>query len=102
MVKTKGVERSVSNWKSSAGVIPQRYKEGINATNNWQASALAGDDLYKTQIAASIANDSRKKGIAKVSDSEWKEAASNKGASRIGPGINAAESDFALWESRVR
>src|SRR3990167_1010663 len=94
MVKTKGVERAVSNCKGSAGLIPQRYKEGIMATTDWQARAIAGDQLYKDKIAEAIAQDLRKKGIQKVTDADWKDASATKGASRIGPGISAAGEDF--------
>ncbi len=62
----------------------------MQATTGWQAASLAGEGLWETKIQQAIADKSRSKGIAKVGDAEWQQAALSKGAARIGPGIMAA------------
>lgn len=94
MVKTKGVERAVSNWKGAAAVVPGRYSEGVGQARDVIAKSIEADDLWKERIAAAMARDARKKGLAEVSDEEWRRKALDKGAKRIGPGMAAAESDF--------
>lgn len=94
MVKTKGVERSVSNWKSGVSGASGRYTEGVRATNDWQEKAKAGDAAYKAGIQEAIARDARLKGIEKTSNSEWQNATATKGSQRWAPGVNAAEGDY--------
>ena len=94
MVKTKGIERSTQNWKSGVAGASGRYTEGINATNDWQEKAVAAKASYEQGIQQSIANGSREKGLAKVSNSEWKNKAATKGSQRWAPGVNAAEADY--------
>jgi len=101
MVRTKGLSATVKNWEGSIGVIPGRYRSGVEATNNWKARATAGDDLWKTRTSEAIANNSRQKGLDKVSDSDWKNNALGKGASRIGPGIRAAVADYSKGMAAV-
>ncbi len=94
MVKTKGVERSVSNWKSGVAGASGRYAEGIQATNDWQEKAMAAEDRYAAGIQSAVANRSREKGLSKVSNSDWKSKTASKGTVRWSPGVNAAESDY--------
>ena len=94
MVKTKGIERSVGNWKSGVAGASSEYIEGVKASSDWQANALAAEDRYGTAIQQAIANRSREKGINKVSNSEWQQKTSTKGAQRWVPGVNAAEADY--------
>ena len=94
MVKTKGVERSVSNWKSGAAGGAGRYAEGVKATSDWQAATLASSELQKQRAAEAAAKDLFRKGIEKTSNSAWQNAAAVKGMRRWPEGINAAEGDY--------
>ncbi len=94
MVKTKGVERAVSNWKSGVAGASGRYTEGVKATTDWQERAKAGDAAYKIGIQDAIARDARMKGIDKTPNSKWQSAAEIKGTQRWSPGVNAAEGDY--------
>ena len=94
MVKTKGIERSVGNWKSGVAGASGRYAEGVKSVTDWQAKAIASEDRYAAGIQAAIANRSREKGLSKVSNSDWQNAAANKGAQRLAPGVNSAEADY--------
>src|SRR3990167_7021315 len=94
MVKTKGVERSVSNWKSGAAGATGRYAEGAAQTTGFTEAAVAGQSLYAQRVQESIAKNTRVTGLQKSGDTKWKEGISKKGVSRWAPGVNAAESDY--------
>lgn len=90
MVRTKGIEATMANYQTGIGVAPGRYKDGISKATNWQSNAIAAEPLYAAKLNEAIANQTRAKKLAGVSDSEWKARASELGAARIGPGMTAA------------
>ena len=94
LVRTKGIERTAANWRGAIGGVPAKYKAGIQAAQNWQANAIAAEDLWAAKVAEAAANKTRAKKIAQVSDSEWKQRASELGSARIGAGMQAAEGKF--------
>ena len=101
MVKTKGLSATQKNWEAGIGRAPAKYAEGVRGTSNWQANAIAGEDLFGQKMSEAISNKSRANGISKVSDSEWQSAALDKGASRIGPGMTAAKGKFNTGIAKV-
>lgn len=101
MVETKGLEASVNNWKNARGRVPAAYSEGIAAAKPWQEAAIKGEDLYANRLAETIASKKRARKIAEVSDVQWKQAATEKGAARIGPGMAAAEPEFRAGIGKV-
>ena len=94
MVKTKGIERSVSNWKSGVSGASGRYTEGVKATTNFKEASLAGDERYKSGIQNAISLDLRRKGVDKMDPSKWQNNTVTKGTQRWAPGVNAAEADY--------
>lgn len=100
MVRTKGAAATLQNWKSAQGRVPQAYKDGIARANNWQSKAMEGADNYAAGVNEAISEGRREKGISRVSDGEWKNAASTKGAARIASGMAAAEGKFNTGMSR--
>ena len=94
MVDTKSVEATVSNYRDGIGKAPARYKAGVEKNTNQNENAIASQGLYEARIAESIANKSRVRGLQKSSTAAWKQAAATKGASRIGPGMQAALPKF--------
>ena len=101
MVNTKSVDQTRKNWEAGISKAAANYAQGVQNTSEWQAKAIQGEDLYAAKIQDAIANRSRAKGIQNVSDSEWKSAAVNKGAQRIGPGMTASKDKFASGISEV-
>jgi len=94
MVKTKGLAATAANWKASHGRVPAAYSAGVQAASGVIDAAKAGEDLYAAKVQEAIANKSRVKGLDKVTDADWKTAATGKGAARIGPGMAAAAEDY--------
>ena len=101
MVSTKGIQATTENWKKSQSRVQSEYMNGINRTTDWQASAIAGEDNYGAGVTRAVSEKSRAKGIAKVSDADWKKAALDKGAQRIVAGMQAAEPKFASKMANV-
>jgi len=101
LVETKSLEATVSNYKDGIGKAPARYKAGVQKANNTIENAIAAQPLYEARVQESIANKSRVKGLQKTSTAEWKQQASTKGASRIGPGMQASLPKFQKGISEV-
>ena len=82
VVKTK--EEARANFEASLGYIPARYKSGI-AKADWKtpASSEQAELNYAEATGKAIANKTRQKAIAGVSNEEWKNAAITKGAGII-------------------
>ena len=89
MVKIKSKEEIKANYSGSIAVVPSRYRAGVAKTSGVIAAAIAAEDLWAAKIAEAAANRSRAKGLAKVSDEEWRRKATELGAARIGPGMTA-------------
>ena len=94
MVKTKGIEATVKNWRDAQGRVPAAYKAGVEQASGVIEAAKAAEPLYATKVQEAITNQSRLKGLGKVTDADWKKAATEKGAVRIAAGMAAAEPDF--------
>ena len=102
MVKVKPMSQITANYKSAIGSVPAKYKTGIEGTTDWQSKAMAGEDLYAEKIQEAISNQSRARGISRVSDGEWKSAAAGKGAARIGAGMNESLPKYTSIMTEVR
>lgn len=88
MGRPKTLEQTVENLRSVSSLIGQRYTVGIqNAT--WQQAAASdqAEQNYGQGVQRAIADGSRRSGIMRVSDAEWREKAIQKGASVIGQRI---------------
>ena len=101
MVKTKGLAATQANWETGIGRAPAAYAKGVQGTNDWQEKAIAGEELFAQKIQEAVANKSRANGISKTSNAEWQKQALDKGAARIGPGMNAAKAKFGTGISKV-
>lgn len=89
-MKTKSIEEVKANFTSGASVAPVRYAAAVSKTTGVIQAAINAESLYAQKLQAAIANKSRAKALAKVTDADWQNAAANKGAARIGPGMTAA------------
>lgn len=89
MVKIKSAAAISDAYNRSIAAVGPAYQAGINNAQPWQQGALNAQELYEQRMREADVLARRAKGIAKVSDAEWKSNALNKGASRIGPGMQA-------------
>lgn len=81
-----------ANYKSALGKVPESYKRGVAQVTDWKEKAIGGQKLYQEQMSKPEVLSRREKGLAAVSNEEWKNKAAAVGASRIASGM-AANSD---------
>jgi hypothetical protein len=88
---TKTKEEARANFEASIGYIPDRYRSGV-AKADWlgPAKSDAAEKNYASGVGTAVANKTRQKEIAKMSNEDWKKAASDKGAPIIGDRIRGA------------
>jgi hypothetical protein len=88
---TKTKEEARANFENSIGYIPARYTSGV-AKADWlgPAKSDAAEKNYASGVGAAVAAKSRQKEIAKMSNEDWKKAATDKGAPIIGDRIRGA------------
>lgn len=94
MVDTKSLSDTMKAWEESIGVVPARYKRGVESAQNVIQKSKDAEDVWVARVTEAAQRRARSKGLDSVSDSDWKKAASEKGASRIGQGMNAGKDKF--------
>jgi len=101
MVDTKPLDQVTKKWDAAIGRVPGAYTDGVNSAKDVIAKGVAAEELYKQKLQESMADGRRARNLAKVSDEQWRAAAREKGASRIGPGMTAAKGKFRAGISDV-
>lgn len=94
MVDTKPLATVTDNYKNSIGRVSAAYKTGVGNASNVIAKGVAAEGLYQEKLQESFASNRRATNLAKVTDSEWKAAAQDKGARRIGEGMTKSLPKF--------
>lgn len=94
MVDTKPLAQVQKNWEGSIARVPSAYKDGVAGASNVIAKGVAAESLYQEKLQESFATNRRATNLAKVTDAEWKSAAMDKGARRIGEGMTKASGKF--------
>lgn len=100
VLKTK--EEAKANFEASVGYIPDRYRAGVTKAD-WltPAKSDAAEKNYADGVSKAMAAKTRQKAIAGMSNEEWKNAATNKGAPIIGERIRGALDKWAAnWGSK--
>lgn len=90
MVKIPSAEEISSRYKGAIPRVAEAYRKGVNATSDWQQSALEGQGRYEARMQDREVLARRAKKISNVSNEEWKSKATNLGTSRIGAGMEQA------------
>lgn len=96
-MKIKSSAEISKKWDEAIGRVPGAYKDGVAGTTDWQEKAASDDaeNLWKEKIDEAASRKARQKAIGAVSNEEWRSAAVNKGAARIGAGMTAAKAKRA-------
>jgi len=92
MVKTIGVERTVSKWLSRARVARPDYEAGIRSPKEpWMEEAIKAKPTFKAAITAPEVPELFERGIKRAGKERWESMALKKGADRFVPGIELSE-----------
>jgi len=94
---TKSLAEARANFEASISYIPDRYSKGIDRAD-WATPAKSeqAEKNFADAMSKAITNKSRQKGVAEVTNEEWKDQAKTKGAPIIGERIRGA---LGTWES---
>jgi len=94
VIKTK--EEARANFEASIGYIPDRYRSGVSKAD-WLTPAKSdvAEKNYAEGVGKAIAGKTRQKEIGKLSNEDWKKAATDKGAPIIGERIRGALDKWA-------
>lgn len=98
---TKSLEETTKNWEGAIPRVAAAYSAGVQGAQNIIAKAIAGEENYAAGVSAAVANKSRAKGLQKISDEDWRNAALKKGAVRIGAGMTEAKGKFSSGMGEV-
>lgn len=101
MVDTKSLEQTRKAWEDSHGRVPAAYSAGVASAKDVIAKGVAAEALYAQKVQEAISTGRRAKNLAKISDDDWRKAATEKGAARIATGMAASKEKFATGMSKV-
>ena len=91
MVNVKPQSEITKNFIDGASRAPAKYKQGVQRAD-WQTNAASesAESNFAAGVQDAVARKTRQQGVQKVSNADWQRAAADKGAARIGPGMQAA------------
>lgn len=82
-----------------AEVTPGRaaqYEAGVkNPIRDYQAGALGADAAWKAGVQAAVQANRFTAGVRRAGTSKWQRKAAELGPARYGPGVQAAQADYA-------
>lgn len=89
----KNRERVLNKFKKNIAAAGPEYEAGVaSPKRSWSEAYKASSDRMKAELAAALDENRHVKGVEKVGDSGWADAAKRKGSSRFtGAAAIAAE-----------
>jgi len=101
----KTIEQARANFEAALPAIPTRYEAGIRAAV-WRQPSIAGEANFKAAMSRVVAEELRRKGVEKVTDDEWRNAAVTKGvpiiSARIRDALDEWVAVFGPMYDRIR
>jgi len=92
MVKTIGIERTVTKWLARARVARPDYEAGIRVPKEpWLEQTIKAKPTYKAAITAPQVPDLFIRGVKRAGKERWESMALKKGADRYVPGVELSE-----------
>jgi len=102
MVKTIGIDRTVSKWIARARVARPDYEAGIKTPKrDWLTAAVAAKETYKAAITAPEVPELFVRGLKRAGKERWETMALKKGADRYTPGIELSEPYYRAVMSEI-
>jgi len=100
----KDQQAVLDKFKRGLAGAAQSYRDGIaNPKRPWKESTQseAAEARYSAGVQKAISNKSRQKGVARVSEGDWKEAATNVGAPALAASATRAGDNYAKVVGKV-
>lgn len=89
MVKVKDRATREKNYRAAIAQVPSKYRDAVSKTTGVIDAAIRAQGLYEEMMKRDEVLRRREQGLRKVTDADWQRAALDKGAARIGPGMEA-------------
>lgn len=94
-ITVKSADAAAAKFVARAGAAAADYKAGImSPRRDWAQSTSGSAQTWATAVQQAAANGSFAKGVNAAGDAKWQRKAADVGASRYGPGVSAAKSDY--------
>lgn len=92
----KTISQATSNYKGSVGLVPERYRMGIEQAD-WAGAVKRPEteQNWATGVQKAAAEQAYSRGVAKVSNEEWRRMASSKGAASIAQGMSLGAEKYS-------
>ncbi len=95
-IKLKPIGDLAAKFSNRGQAAAPDYKTGVQSAGNSQKpAAMAANDTWKAAVNDAAARDAFAKGLATTPDDKWQRNSVAKGAVRYGPGVAAAQNDWA-------
>ena len=95
MTPIKSVSASADKWVTRAGAASKDYKDGVtNPRRSWEDATADAADAQEQGVQEAIADHRFEKGVRAAGNAKWQKKASTVGATRFGPGVAAAKSEY--------
>ena len=95
MPAVKSTSTSADKWVRRAGQAGNDYKTGVqNPRKNWAEATSEASEAQAAGVQQAISEGRFTKGVQKAGNSKWQRKATSVGATRYGPGVAAAKSDY--------
>lgn len=95
-IRIKDTGSLARKFVTRAGAATKDYEEGVKAAGaDWEKGARDGADNYRTAVTQAAAEGRFERGVAAAGSAKFVNRASTLGAQRFGPGVQAAEAEWA-------
>jgi hypothetical protein len=95
-IQIKSVDVIAKKYATRGAAAGADYAAGVlSPRQDWAQATAASAQVYAAGVQAAIGNGSFAKGVASAGTPKWQRKASGVGAQRFGPGVQAAQGDYA-------
>jgi len=94
-INIKSPDVVAKKYASRGAAAGADYAAGVqNPRQDWQAATDASANTWAAGVQQAVANGSFVKGVNKAGTQKWQRKAAGVGATRFGPGVQAAQGDY--------
>lgn len=95
-IRIKDTGSLARKFVTRAGAAGGDYKDGVQAAgSDWETNTRAAGDNFAAGVQQAIADKRFEKGVSEAGAGKYVAKATTLGANRYGPGVAAAEGDWA-------
>lgn len=101
-IRVKDVGSIARKFVTRAQAASVDYKDGVQASGqDWENNTLAGKENFAAGVQQAIADGRYERGVREAGAAKFVQRAANVGATRFGPGVAAAEAEYAKGAAPV-